>query len=230
MLARTLQGSNTFVGVRAEESPRRANDLATNGVIFGKGSAKVCRPIGSVSTTSVWNYLEHNIDGIGVNYNKLLEYYNGDTRDGCFFCYAAKYPQGATDLRSAITLRLREFFDPKKGDPRRFCYSNTINRNRVDVCKLLYNELIEAQDYYKEYLLTDLHKKYIFELWNIYENIIGERGVKGLLYARDFLKAYFNGSYKPLYPELFELSFRKVKERYYYRVYDIYEGDRLING
>lgn len=220
LLQRTSDGL-TFVGVRASESIRRAKDIKENGVIRGTGSARVCRPIGNVSTCNVWKYLERNVHNIGVNYDRLVDYYGNDTRDGCWFCYAQKYPNGENDLRSAITLRWRKYSDYERMHKGFYCWPNGVNRIRTDVLRERYNEVIELEKKYNEYLLTDMHKKYIFEFWNIYENVTSSRGKKGLLYKEDFLRDYFNGSYKMLYPELFDDALVKIGDRYLYRKYII---------
>ena len=83
-------------------------------------------------------------------------------------------------------------------------------RTQLCFCKQWYDELIELQNKYQRHLLTDLHKKMIFELWN-WRELINER-----ITQADFLSTFFSGQYKALYPELFDVVFRRVGKRYCY--------------
>lgn len=59
-------------------------------------------------------------------------------------------------------------------------------------------------------LLSETDKKIIAEIWN-WRELNNDR-----ITQKDFLESLFNGSYTPLYPELFDIVFYKKGNRYCY--------------
>lgn len=205
-------GAIKFIGMRAAESFRRKQDFENNGVYY----KNILRIIGGVSTSTVWNYLEKNIAAIGINYQRLRDYYGIEGRDGCWYCYAQRYA-APDSIEAAYMLKLRSYFGNDYPDFLRVREDHSILRTSVKYCKIWFNDLLELQEQFGRALLTDLEKKYIFEMWNARETI-GETLTK-----RDFLNAYFSGQYVPLYPELFDLTFYQKGTQYNWIKYNIIE-------
>lgn len=190
-----------IVGVRAEESPKRRKDWQETGFHRLKGSKHTFRIIGGVSTGAVWWYLEKNLHKIGLEFDKLRAYYDKEERDGCWFCYAQKYEK-ADSIYADITLRLRAYNGGVANKNLDLRIRPEILRTNIYWCKKWFYELLELQEKWNKVLLSDLDKKCIFELWNIREK------VDDVITQKKFLEAYFNGSYKMLYPELFDVVFQ----------------------
>ena len=205
-----------IVGTRAAESSKRNIDWKSNGYLQTGRGKRAYRIIGGVSTAAVWWYLERNLEKIGLDFELLRAYYNTDTRDGCWFCYAQKYDKPDT-LEAAITLRLREYNGGVANINKELRIAPDILRTSLYYCKKWYYELLELQDKYNKYLLNETDKKYIFELWNIREKI------DDFINQKKFLEAYLNGRYTMLYPELFDKTFYKKGEKYHYIRYDLLE-------
>lgn len=76
---RALTYKRSLLGLRREESARRNNlILNTSDLTFV--------PLHDVSDDCLWSYLEKNVHRINIDFNRLLEFYEGKKRDGCLFC------------------------------------------------------------------------------------------------------------------------------------------------
>lgn len=217
-----------FTGIRSEESIKRRKRFEEQGYYIK--DRNYVTPIIKIEEPTLWQYLKHNLYKIGIDYELLRLEYAQKQRSGCWFCPSVR-SYGDNSLTSDIVKTLRGIFYlserntllPFPGDEindgqqyvRRFdqyAINDGVDHYRTQLrfCKQWYDELIELQNKYQRHLLTDLHKKMIFELWN-WRTLINER-----ITQADFLNTYFSGQYKALYPELFDVVFRRVGKRYCY--------------
>lgn len=205
-------------GIRAEESSRRLARFKSDG--YYDKSKKFLTPIVEVDEATLWSYLETNLHKIGIDYAKLRENYATKRRGGCWICPSRKVPDldNATTLEDAITAKLRSYVSQEDDNKNELLaiygeYNKALSlsyRSHLSTCRLWYNDLIELQKKFKREILSETDKKIIAEIWNWREKI------NNRIIQKDFLESVFNGSYKMLYPELFDIVFYKKGNRYCY--------------
>lgn len=206
------KGVVVYAGTRNEESSRRRKRFEE----FGFIQPRYVAPISKVKTATLWNYLEKNLYKINIDIDLLRLEYANKTRGGCWFCANRKIVN-AESLEDAITLKLRSHISQNLPDYReRLVKYGDLSptqayRTRLIYCKQWFNEMLDLQKQYGRELITELDKKFIFELWN-YREKRNER-----YYQKDFLEDVKTGRYTMLYPELFDIIFELKGERYVYR-------------
>lgn len=202
-----------YAGTRNEESIRRRKRFEE----FGFIQPRYIAPISKVRAATLWNYLEKNLYKINIDIDLLRLNYTNKTRGGCWFCpnqHEDDLPKGlekaiVDKLYTTISIKHKNYYDLliKYGD----LTETQAYRTKLIYCKQWYNELLELQKQYGRELLTELDKKFIFEIWN-YREKRHER-----IYQKDFLEDVKTGRYTMLYPELFDIVFEFKRGRYVYR-------------
>lgn len=202
-----------YAGTRNEESVRRRKRFVKYGFI----QPRYVAPISKISGATLWNYLEKNLYKINIDIDLLKLNYANKSRGGCWFCsnqHKDDLPDGLEKaiherFTSIISIKHKNYYEllVKYGD----LTPTQAYRTKLVHCKQWYNELLELQKQYGRELLTELDKKFIFEIWN-YREKRHER-----IYQKDFLEDVKTGAYTMLYPELFDIAFVFKRGRYVYR-------------
>ena len=176
-------------------------------------------PILDVHTKTVWDYLERNLKTIGVDYDYLKNVvYARTVRDGCWCCIASK-PDEHTPLQQYIIDRSFYWWNWYQQN-RRWLYEYfglPFPRATLKYKRIMFDEVIKAQERLGDVLLTPLHAGIIHDLWKWQETY---REYKTDDFEGDWtnkitvtkLKEKYNDYIqKALYPKLWEKAFKWVR-------------------
>ena len=198
-----------FSGTRAEESRRRADRFKEQGRLNIIGGTPQVSPIAFVSSATLWKYLEGNLDSIGVDYSRLVEYYKGKTRDGCWVCSYGK--EELVGFKLFVRNYQKEAWDSgvwESIDDLPAGWSPTIYRSarvRLEKRKQFYNEIVTAAEGFgcRSQFFTPLIEDFIAESWRFTEQFI-DRGAE---WAGVRTWNELKDEYQPAKPYLHDLTF-----------------------